>query len=130
MPDRRGGKRPDRRALGRYGEKLAETHLGRHGFRILARNLHLRHAELDLLALDGRTLCFVEVRLRSSRRFGSAADSVDHRKQRRLMRAAAEILVRHPLPPHDALRFDVVAIDASTHPPSVDLIRDAFQFRT
>ncbi len=129
MPGECSGGPPRRnlRALGRYGEKLAENHLQRHGFRILARNLHLRHAELDLVALEGRTLCFVEVRLRSSPRFGSAEESVDRRKRRRLCRAAAEVLATHQLPRYDALRFDLVSVDASRHPPELHLIRDAFR---
>ena len=126
MSDRRGATRGNRRALGRYGERLAERHLERRGFRILARNLHLRQAELDLLALEGRTLCFVEVRLRSGRGFGSAAESIDARKRRRLVRAAARVLATCALPPHDALRFDVVSIDASRTPPELRLIRNAF----
>ena len=127
MPDRRGATRRDRRALGRRGEALAEAHLRRLGFRILARNLHGRHAELDLLALEGKTLCFVEVRSRRGRDFGSAAESIDRRKQRRLALAATWVLAQRRLPPHDALRFDVVAIDTSGPTPRVELIRDAFQ---
>ncbi len=129
MPGQSSGGPPRRnlRSVGRHGEKLAESHLLRQGFRILARNLHLRHAELDLVALEGRTLCFIEVRLRSSTRFGSAAESVDRRKQRRLTRAAAEVLATRRLPGHDTLRFDVVSVDASHEPPQVKLIRDAFR---
>ena len=129
MPGDGSGGTPRRnlRYVGRYGEKLAETHLVRNGFRILARNVHLRHAELDLVALEGHTLCFIEVRLRSSQRFGSAEESVDRRKQRRLARAAATLLATHSLPHHEALRFDVVTIDTSHHPPYINLIRDAFQ---
>jgi putative endonuclease len=129
MPGRRSGGAAWRnlRALGRHGEKLAEIHLQRQGFRILARNLHLRHAELDLVALEGSTLCFVEVRLRSSDRFGSAAESVDWKKRRRLARAAAEVLATRPLPRHQAVRFDMVSVDASKSPPEVHLIRDAFR---
>ncbi len=126
-PSPGGPPRRNLRTVGRYGEKLAENHLQRLGFRILARNLHLRHAELDLVALEGRTLCFVEVRLRSGRRFGSAEESIDRRKQRRLVRAAAEVLATRRLPDHDALRFDVVSVDASHEPPQIKLIRDAFR---
>ena len=116
----------DRRALGRRGEELAVDYLERRGFRIVARNLHLRHAEIDVLALERRTLAVVEVRLRSSDRFGDAAASVDRRKQRRLVRAAAELIATRRLPRHATLRFDVVTIDAGTTPPTIRLIRDAF----
>jgi len=118
--------RRDTRALGRRGEALAEAHLRRAGFRILARNVHLRHAELDLVARDGAALVFVEVRLRTSARFGSAAESVDRRKQRRIAAAAAELLARGGLPRAPRIRFDVVAIDAAVDPPRVTHIRDAF----
>jgi putative endonuclease len=116
----------DRRALGRAGEELAARHLEARGFRIVARNIHLRHAELDLVAMDGAALVFVEVRLRSSARFGSAEESVDARKQARLARAAAELLARGGLPRHARVRFDVVAIDASVAPPRIRHIADAF----
>ena len=116
-----------RRARGRIGETLAECALRREGFRIVARNVHMRHSELDLVALEGTTLCFVEVRLRSSDRFGSAEESVDGRKQRRILRGAREFLSRGAAPRYDAIRFDVVAIDASREPPAVRLIRAAFE---
>lgn len=119
-------KQDERRARGRRGEALAAEHLVREGYRIVARNLSVRSGELDLLALDGTTLCFVEVRLRSGHGFGSAEESVDVRKRRRIARVAREILATHRLPRHRSLRFDVVAIDASIDPPRLNLLRDAF----
>ena len=119
-------KHRDTRALGRLGEDLAERHLVAAGFRILARNVHLRHAELDLVALDRATLVFVEVRLRRSARFGSGEESVDARKRRRIAAAAAELLARGTLPRAARVRFDVIAIDAAVDPPRVTHFRDAF----
>ncbi|MFQ5698892.1 MAG: YraN family protein [Myxococcota bacterium] len=115
-----------RRARGARGEALAARTLERAGYRVLEQNAHLRHAELDLVALDGSTLCFIEVRLRTGDRFGTAEESVDRRKQRRLARAARAWLATRQPPPHAALRFDVVAIDAGVTPPRVHLLRDAF----
>jgi len=127
MSDRPPGPaRRHTRALGAAGEALAARLLEQQGLRIVARNVHLRHAELDLVAQDGHALVFVEVRLRSSARFGSAAESVDARKQRRIARAAAELLARGGLPRHSRVRFDVVAIDATVDPPRVTHFRDAF----
>jgi len=114
------------RARGAAGEALAARHLEQLGFRIVARNVHLRHAELDLIALDGAALVFIEVRLRGSTRFGSAAESVDARKQRRIARAAAELLAQGGLPRHSRVRFDVVAIDAAVAPARICHLRDAF----
>jgi putative endonuclease len=117
----------ERRALGRRGEELAASHLAARGARILARNVHLRHSEIDLVALEGDVLCIVEVRLRSTSAFGSAAESVDARKRRRLARAAADLIARGDLPRFRCVRFDVVAIDASREPPALEYLRDAFQ---
>jgi len=125
-PVERGHRRAHTRARGAAGEALAADHLERLGFRIVARNVHLRVAELDLVALDGPALVIVEVRTRSSARFGSAAESVDARKQARLVRAARELLARGGLPRFARVRFDVVAIDASARPPHITHIRDAF----
>jgi len=116
----------DTRAAGRRGEYLAERHLSAQGWRILARNVHLRYAELDLVALDRGALVFVEVRLRRGGRFGSAAESVDARKRRRIAAAAAELLARGTLPRAARIRFDVIAIDASREPPELVHYRDAF----
>ncbi len=119
----------ERRALGRRAEDLAAAWLARCGARVVARNLHLRHAELDLVALDGDALCFVEVRARTGRGFASAFESVDARKQRRLARAAAEALARLPWPRHARVRFDVVAVDPAADPPAIEWLRDAFHAR-
>jgi putative endonuclease len=117
------------RNAGRAGEDLATAFLQAAGFRILARNVQLRRAELDLVALDGGCLVFVEVRLRRSGRFGSAAESVDARKQRRIAGAALELVARGGVPRMPRMRFDVVAIDASHDPPRISHIRDAFALR-
>lgn len=116
----------DSRALGAWGERLAERHLRGLGFRMLARNLRLRSAELDLVALEGRTLCFIEVRTRRARGFGTPEESIDARKRARLVRAAGAALREYRWPRFVRLRFDVVAIDAQRDPPEIRLIRDAF----
>lgn len=118
----------DRRVLGRFGEDLALQQLEREGFRIVARNLRTRRGEIDLVALEGRTLCFIEVRLRSSFDYGSSAASVDARKRRRVIEVTRELLARETFPPHAALRFDVVAIDRVESPERVrvQILRDAF----
>jgi putative endonuclease len=111
---------------GRRAEQLAVAELIRLGYRILATNLRLRHAEIDAVALEGRALCFVEVRSRSQDRFGSAEESIDARKQRRLIAGARELLARGGWPRHERVRFDVVAVDARAEPARLRVIRDAF----
>jgi putative endonuclease len=88
---------------------LAARHLESLGYRILERGRRLRAGELDLVALDGRTVVFVEVKTRRSADRGSPADAVDKHKQTRVARAAAAYLKRHRLLNQPA-RFDVVAI--------------------
>jgi putative endonuclease len=118
--------RPTRRERGRLGEELARAELERRGYRILAANARTAAGEVDLVALDGSTLCFVEVRLRAQSRFGSALESVDARKQRRVVRVARELLAARRWPAHSALRFDVVAIELRGAARELSLVRGAF----
>lgn len=98
------------RLLGRWGEDRAADYLRGKGFHIVAANWRCRFGELDLIAADDTYLCFVEVKLRKSAAYGSAAASVDRHKQDRLRTAATLYLSRHPtdLQP----RFDVMEIYA------------------
>lgn len=98
------------RLLGRWGEDRAADYLRNKGFHIVAANWRCRFGELDLIAADDTYLCFVEVKLRKSAAYGSAAASVDRHKQDRLRTAATLYLSRHPtdLQP----RFDVMEIYA------------------
>lgn len=95
--------------LGQRGERAAARYLKRKGYKIVARGDRLRPGELDIVAVDGRTVVFVEVKTRSSDRWGSPAEAVDLQKQRRLTRLAVTYLKRHGLLEYPA-RFDVVAI--------------------
>ena len=106
------------RLLGRWGEDRAAEHLRKKGFRIAAANWQCRFGEIDLIAEDGVYLCFVEVKLRKSAAYGSAAAFVDRRKQNRLRTAAELYLVSHPteLQP----RFDVIELYA---PQGADTVR-------
>jgi putative endonuclease len=114
----------DRMALGRRGERIAERHLRRRGYRILERNFCAAGAEIDLVALDGDTLVFVEVKTRRTAASGTPAESVHPLKQSRLRRAAEMYaLSRHAQ--DRAMRFDVVEVHAgpARH---LELLRDAF----
>lgn len=114
-----------RRLLGDRGERRAERSLKRHGLRTLTRNWSCRHGEIDLVMLDGDLLVFVEVRVRSASAFGGAADSVNHGKQQRLIRAASMFLAEHREHGHRGCRFDVAAMDGQDAP--VEWIKGAFE---
>jgi len=116
----------DRRKLdaGEAGETMAATQLAERGLRVLARNVRYRNGEIDLVALDGAVLVFVEVRRRRTAGCGGPAESVTKRKRARVVRAARRWLVENPLFTGREIRFDVVAIQ--DEPPSLDWIRGAF----
>ncbi len=112
-------------ALGRRGERAAERHLRRNGYRIVVRNFRAAGAEIDLVAVDGDTLVFVEVKTRRSRAAGAPEEAVDERKQTR-MRRAAEVFARRYRADEIEMRFDIVAIDASGKRLEIELLRNAF----
>ncbi|MTW22013.1 YraN family protein [Allochromatium palmeri] len=118
----RGGRlRPDTRAIGEAKERIAESFLTTQGLTLVARNHRCRRGEIDLVMRDASILVFVEVRYRRSARFGTAAATVDARKQQRLILAARHYLLMHPT--QLACRFDVVAIGAQD---DIEWIKQAF----
>jgi len=115
-----------RAELGRKGEAVAERFLRDLRYRIVARNFRCRAGEIDLVALDGRVLVFVEVRSRRGDRTGTPLESVDGRKQAQVARVARHFLAARGLGDHDA-RFDVVGIRFDQDPPEVEHVRAAFE---
>jgi len=108
-------------------EREAARFLAAEGLEVLERGYRCRLGEIDLVCRDGATLVLVEVRARGNRHHGGAADSVDRRKQRKLVQAARHYLMHHPEWFEASLRFDVVAIDDIARPaPSLEWIRNAF----
>ena len=101
---------PPRRALGAEGESLAAGHLRRLGYRIAARNVRAGGVEIDLVAVRGRLVVFVEVKTRSSRAFGAPEGAVDARKRARLVRGAAAWLSEHRGLAR-RVRFDVIVCE-------------------
>ncbi len=117
-----------RRSLGQRGEAAAAKYLRRLGYRILATGSRSALGELDLVALDGRTVVFVEVKTRQHAEQGRPVDAVDHDKQRRLTRLARAFLKRHKLLGH-ATRFDVIAVvwPPEARRPQIEHFRNAFE---
>ncbi len=104
--------RDGRRRLGAFGERLAAAHLEAKGYRIRDRNYRCREGEIDIVAQDGETLVFVEVRTRRGDALGSPAESVTARKEARLVAAATAYVQSLSEPPADQ-RIDVVAVQLS-----------------
>jgi putative endonuclease len=115
-----------RQELGRAGEAFAAAHLERLGCEIVARNYRCRGGEVDLVAVEGRILVFVEVKTRRGGRFGSPLEAVDRRKQRRMITAAVTFLATHG-GAGLAVRFDVIGILWDGSAPRLEHVKDAFQ---
>lgn len=115
-------------SLGERGERAAARHLRRLGYKIVARHERGRLGELDLVAVDGRTVVFVEVKTRRSHDAGHPAEAVGPDKQARLTRLALAYLKRHSLLDCSA-RFDVVAVTwpESAKRPTIDHRQNAFE---
>ena len=93
---------------GGEAEEQAARFLERHGLTIVERNFLARVGEIDIIAMDGEVMVFVEVRMRSSRGYGGALESITAAKQRRVIAAAGRYLQRFRFPPR--CRFDVVLL--------------------
>lgn len=113
------------RARGRSAEADGVEYLRTQGFDIVERNVQYRAGEIDVVAREGETLCFVEIKARASDRFGEAIWAVTRRKQRQITAAAALFLAENPY--HGPCRFDVLAMDGEDGGWRYSLIRDAFQ---
>lgn len=95
---------------GEKSERMAEQFLRDKGLSLVERNYRCKAGEIDLVMQDGSTLVFVEVRHRNSHRFGCGAETVDRRKQQKLIRAASHFLVCRTRYRNCACRFDVIAV--------------------
>jgi putative endonuclease len=111
-----------RKVQGQEAEDRAAAHLKTQGFEVLARNARYKVGEIDIVAREGETLCFVEVRSRSHPGQVHPAATVDRRKQRQIIKAAMAYCQHHRIK-DTMLRFDVVAVTGQ----EIELIRNAFE---
>ncbi|UTW45166.1 YraN family protein [bacterium SCSIO 12696] len=95
---------------GKRAEQLAAQYLARAGLTIIERNYRCRGGEIDLIANDGEQLVFVEVRYRQQDHFGSAAESINYHKQKRLTKTALHYLQKRQLAETASCRFDTICI--------------------
>ena len=114
-----------RQKLGKSGEDLACRELERRGYAIVARRYRRRGGDLDIIARDGATLVFVEVKAREGRAFGAAAEAVTSFKRRRIVKIALDYMVRHHLS-NCPCRFDVVSVHFDSGEPVLDVFQGAF----
>lgn len=123
---------PTKMFQGQAVESRVAEYLEKQGFRLLHRNFRCRLGEIDLIGIHQNQLLFVEVRYRRNTSYGSAAASVDFRKQQKLIKAARFFLLTHPKMANTACRFDVVAVTLGTETDKpdpafeIDWIQNAF----
>lgn len=119
-------KQDNRSRLGEAAEQAAAAYLEQIGYQIVVRNYRTRRGEIDLIARDGGTIVFIEVKARRGG-VSPSLEAVDYRKRRRIARAAVEYLATRRLS-DVAVRFDVVAVslDKGGAPTDVHVVRDAF----
>jgi putative endonuclease len=109
---------------GKLGEELAARFLGKRGLTVLTRNYLCRGGEIDLVCRDGKSLVFVEVRLRRNSRYGGAAASITATKQRRIILAARHYLMAQGQNDCDC-RFDCLLLGGTTEK-DIEWVKDAF----
>lgn len=110
---------------GRQGENLAVAYLQKQGYRILTRNYRCFYGEADIVAKEGDTLVFVEVKTRKTETFGVPQESVGYLKQKKLSKISLCYIQEKHLQDCNA-RFDVVAVRLSPQEDRIELIRNAF----
>ena len=115
---------------GKTGEDLACRELERRGYAILARRYRRRGGELDIIARDGATMVFVEVKTREGREFGDAAEAVTASKRRRMAKLAHRLHDATSICPNCPCRFDVVSIHFDSGDPVIDIFQNAFDCDT
>ena len=125
---------------GQEAEAIALNHLKLQGLELLTRNYQCKTGEIDLEMKDGQCIVFVEVRLRNHKRFASGLETVDFRKQQKIIRTALHFLQKNKLLDASPCRFDIVslrqgcavsipanAVQTNTDQFELDWIKDAFQ---
>jgi putative endonuclease len=112
--------------FGQKGESIAARHLKKCGYKILVQNYRNKIGEIDIIARDGDTIVFVEVKTRRNDHFGGPKWAVTFHKQRKISMVALSYLKEFQL--HDRrARFDVVAVLENDKKPAVEIIKNAFE---
>jgi putative endonuclease len=114
--------------LGKSGEEIAAEFLKENGYKILSRNYKTKFGEIDIVAIDSNTTCFVEVKARSSDKFGVPFEAVTGHKQKQISKVALQFIKENKLQDAKA-RFDIVSVVCSGWPekPKIELIKNAFE---
>ena len=117
---------PSKIAIGKLAEQYACEFLSRQGLQLLTQNYRCNLGEIDLIMQDDQEIVFVEVRLRNNTLYGDAVDSVDFKKQQKIIRTAAHYLQSTKLLDKVNCRFDIIGLSYASTNAAVDWVQDAF----
>lgn len=109
--------------LGRQGEDLATTYIRKNGYKIIERNFRIRGGEIDIIAYDHLTLVFVEVKTRTTHRFGTPAESITKSKLKFIERSSKFYCAKRKLSPK-LQRIDLVSVDLVGTSPQIEIIKN------
>lgn len=116
----------NKRIIGANGEQKAVRFLENEGYKIIEKNYRCKSGEIDIIAMDGNTLCFIEVKMRSNSSYGPPYLSVTRRKQRQISFSALNYLARLKRN-YSGIRFDVVSITSEDNKEKIELYKGAFE---
>ena len=116
----------NRKQFGKQGEIQSISYLKKQGFKILETNYRIRMAEIDIIARDKDTICFIEVKTRRNTRKGLPREAVTWTKQNKIIQAALTYIQKAGLAESKA-RFDVIEVQQINEKFSFNLIKNAFQ---
>lgn len=115
----------NKRDIGRGGEGLAVNFIKEKGYKILETNFSCKLGEIDIIAKKGDVLCFIEVKLRKTKEFGSPLEAIDIRKKGRIFKTAQYYCMKNKIG-DVPMRFDAVGIDFSSGLPVIEHVENAF----
>lgn len=113
--------------LGREGEEIAAKYLQKLGFKIIDRNFRARNTELDIVAIQNNTLVFVEVKTRTSDKFGTPFEQIAYWKLKSLIKAAQHYKLTHKNLP-ELMRIYAVSVQYSSDGPQIEHIQNISGF--
>jgi putative endonuclease len=112
---------------GQWAEELAHVYLCEQGLQLIKHNYRCKAGEIDLIMRDHDILVFIEVRYRKNQSYGGSLESINTRKQQRILITATHYLHTHSWAQQHPCRFDVVLISGATNNPQLRWIADAFR---
>ena len=118
----------NKRLKGSIYEELARNYLKQNGCNILFKNFRSRSGEIDIIARDGKYLCFIEVKFRKDDSYGLPEEAVNYHKQKQICKVSKFYLYSRKIPLDTPIRYDVLSISGSENEYTVHWVKNAFDF--